>query len=54
MNDNPDMTGQMLTLSEEELAKTLDSALEQGLDTNILIMIYDIYILKIGFMELPL
>lgn len=41
--DNPQMAGQMLSMSEEQLAKTLDQYL-QNPETEMLVNIYDTYI----------
>ena len=42
--DNADMANRMAAMSDEELAATLDQLLEEGLDTDILLSIYDRYV----------
>lgn len=42
--DNADMANGMAAMSDEELAATLDQSLEEGLDTDILLSIYDRYV----------
>ena len=42
--DNADMANRMAAMSDEELAATLDQSLEEGLDTDILLNIYDRYV----------
>ena len=42
--DNADMANRMAAMSDEELAATLDQLLEEGLDTDILLNIYDRYV----------
>ena len=42
--DNADIANTMAAMSDEELAATLDQSLEEGLDTDILLNIYDRYV----------
>lgn len=42
--DNAEMANTMAAMSDEELAATLDQSLEEGLDTDILLSIYDSYV----------
>ena len=42
--DNADMANRMAAMSDEELAATLDQSLKEGLDTDILLNIYDRYV----------
>lgn len=42
--DNADMANRMAAMSDEELAATLDQSLTEGLDTDILLSIYDSYV----------
>lgn len=42
--DNADMANTMAAMSDEELAATLDQSLTEGLDTDILLSIYDSYV----------
>lgn len=42
--DNADMANRMAAMSDEELAATLDQSLKEGLDTDILLSIYDRYV----------
>lgn len=42
--DNAEMANTMAAMSDEELAATLDQSLEEGLDTDVLLSIYDSYV----------